>query len=189
MKKLFFVTPIGDYESQERKISDFVMHSFLDPVASELGYEVLRSDLLNTVEKIDDSVIQQLKESELVVIDVTGTNPNVMFEFGIRYALSKPFVVISQDVNSIPFDVRNIRTLEYTITAPDINEFNKKLKKMIEVVVLDSPNNTITDSPEDLGEKFGMELAMRAIQTGDLSQLDNFKRIAEMFDINTEDDK
>lgn len=190
MKKLFFVTPIGESGSTERKISDFVMSSFLEPVAKEFDYEVLRSDSLNTVEKIDDAVIQQLHESELVVIDVSGTNPNVMFEFGIRYALNKPYVVISQDLKSIPFDVRNIRTLEYTVVAPNIREFNEKLSQMIKVVSNEaSLNSNAAPSMENKGNKLGEEMVMNAIQSGDMSQLENVKRMAEMLGLDTTDGK
>ncbi|WP_048943818.1 hypothetical protein [Enterococcus faecalis] len=90
-----------------------------------MGFDVLRADLLNDTGKIDDTIVQQLETSELVVIDLTKLNPNVMFEFGIRYGLGKPFVVIAQNLENLPLDVRNIRVLEYTVTAPDIESINE----------------------------------------------------------------
>ncbi|EGO2798172.1 hypothetical protein MKG71_002270 [Enterococcus faecalis] len=83
MKKCFFVTPIGSSDSEERRDSDFVMKNFLNPVTKKMGFDVLRADLLNDTGKIDDTIVQQLETSELVVIDLTKLNPNVMFEFGI----------------------------------------------------------------------------------------------------------
>lgn len=195
MKKIFFVTPIGTENSTDRQYSDFVMHTFLEPVAHELDYQVLRSDLLNTVEKIDDSVIQQLQESELVIVDVTGLNPNVMFEFGIRYGIKKPYVVMTQDLSEIPFDIRNIRTLEYTVTAPDIAAFNQKLRAMIQVVTSsekqtnskpNSDRSTSQDSPSLKGEEMGEEMAMKAIQTGDMSQVESFMKLAKMFGVDSD---
>lgn len=171
MKKCFFVTPIGESDSEERRDSDFVLKHFLEPDMSKLDFKVLRADLINTVERIDDTVIQQLNESELVIVDVTRLNPNVMFEFGIRYGLEKPFIVISQNLSNMPFDIRNIRILEYTVTAPDIDAINSKLEAMI-LIALD--NETNQDSPlQNTQEKLGEEMALNAIQTGDFSQIEN----------------
>lgn len=181
MKKCFFVTPIGDEGSTERRDSDFVMKNFLTPVAEQLGFEVLRSDLLNSTDKIDDTVVQQLEESELVVIDLTGFNPNVMFEFGIRYGLEKPFVVIAQDLSKLPLDVRNIRVLEYTVTAPNIDSIKEKLAAMITVSV--DADTTTKSKGYDKGRELGEQMAMNAIQSGDFSQITNFISLAEKLGI------
>lgn len=186
MKKCFFVTPIGSSGSEERRDSDFVMKNFLNPVAEKLGFSVLRSDLLNDSGKIDDTIVQQLEDSELVIIDLTKQNPNVMFEFGIRYGLKKPFIVIAQDVDKLPLDVRNIRTLEYTVTAPDIDSINHKLEAMI-TVTMENNSSSDSNSSYDKGKELGEELVMQAIQTGDFSQLDSFISIAEKLGINSKD--
>lgn len=179
---MFFVTPIGKSNSNERRDSDFVMKHFLEPVAQKLDFDVLRSDHLNNVGKIDDTIVQQLEEAELVVIDLTGFNPNVMFEFGIRYGLGKPFVVLAQDLNELPLDVRNIRVLEYTVTAPDIDAVNNKLEAMIKVTVESSPN--AENSAYAKGQELGEEMIMNAIQSGDFSQMQNFIELADKLGIN-----
>lgn len=177
MKKLFFVTPIGSDSSEERRDSDFVLKNFLNPVAEKLGYDVLRSDLISTPGKVDDAVITQLVKSDLVVVDITGSNPNVMFELGFRYATKKPYVVISQSLESTPFDIRNIRTLQYTVTAPNIEEINSKLESMISLA------NESSNGTEDKGEEIGMDLVLEAVQTGDYSKIENFMKFAEKFNI------
>ncbi|MHC5249814.1 hypothetical protein [Enterococcus sp. LJL90] len=177
MKKIFFITPIGNPNSVERRDSDFVMKTFLEPVAEKLGFDILRSDLLNNSGKIDDTIVQQIERSEIVVIDLTGLNPNVMFEFGIRYGLSKPFIAISQDVNTLPLDVRNIRTLEYTVTAPDIESITERLEAMIKIEV---ENVTSQSSSAKLkGEQLGEEMLMKALQSGDFSQIENMVLLAD----------
>ncbi|EMF0396087.1 hypothetical protein JMQ84_002389 [Enterococcus hirae] len=187
MKKCFFVTPIGAAGSEERRDSDFVMKHFLNPVAEKIGFNVLRADLLNDNGKIDDTIVQQLKDSDLVIIDLTKLNSNVMFEFGIRYGLNKPFIVISQDVNNLPLDVRNIRVLEYTVTAPDIESINAKLEAMITFAM--ENNSSINNSSYNRGRELGEELIMQTIQTGDFSQIEQFLSIAEKFGLGSKKDE
>lgn len=186
MKKCFFVTPIGSSDSEERRDSDFVMKNFLNPVTKKMGFDVLRADLLNDTGKIDDTIVQQLETSELVVIDLTKLNPNVMFEFGIRYGLGKPFVVIAQNLENLPLDVRNIRVLEYTVTAPDIESINEKLEAMITVSL---EQNSKDNSGYTKGRELGEELAMSAIQSGDFTQITNFLSLADKLGISYKDDE
>ena len=46
---------------------------------------------------IQKRIIQNLYENPIVVCDVSGKNPNVMFELGIRLAFDKPTIIIKDD--------------------------------------------------------------------------------------------
>ncbi|WP_259749070.1 nucleoside 2-deoxyribosyltransferase [Lactococcus lactis] len=197
MKKCFFVTPIGIDNSQERKISDFVMSVYLTPTLKELGYEVIRADTSFSVERIDLSIINQLKNSDLVIADVSGNNPNVMFELGYRIALEKPYIIIAQNINELPFDISSIRTLIYETIAPNILEFNAQLEIMVKninnksgdknittnlnnVLNNESDNINVTSQKDDPIYQAGQEIANEAIKSGDFSKIKDIAEIAQM---------
>ncbi|OAZ16016.1 hypothetical protein V425_09740 [Lactococcus lactis RTB018] len=197
MKKCFFVTPIGTDNSQERKISDFVMSVYLTPTLKELGYEVVRADTSFSVERIDLSIIDQLKNSDLVIADVSGNNLNVMFELGYRIALEKPYIIIAQNINELPFDISSIRTLIYETIAPNILEFNAQLEIMVKsinnksgdknittnltnVLNNESENINVTSQKDDPIYQAGQEIANEAIKTGDFSKIKDIAEIAQM---------
>lgn len=186
MKKCFFVTPIGSDASTERKVSDFVLKTYLTPVLEPLGYEVLRADILNTVDRIDQSVIEQLNNSELVVADLSGNNPNVMFELGYRIAIDKPTILITQDLSMLPFDIQNLRTLQYETNAPDIEGFKTKLESFVKVFDnIESNQKPQDDRPsyDDQMRKAGEQLVLNSVQTGDFSAINNFMKLAETLNI------
>lgn len=116
MKNLFFVTPIGHDDSPERKRSDQFMKYLLNPVAQKLGYDVTRVDQMSQVDKIDNTITEHLKTSDLVVIDMSDLNANVFYEFGFRQALELPLIPVIQKDTNIPFDVANLRTIFYDLT-------------------------------------------------------------------------
>lgn len=173
----------------------------LKPTLEKFGYDVERADSSSSVERIDLSVIEQLQSSDLVIADVSGNNPNVMFELGYRIALDKPFIIIAQDVNELPFDISGIRTLFYETIAPNILEFNAQLEKTIRDVInktndkrILSDNSTSeihknTSKKEDpnylAGQKMGQELIMEAMQTKDFSKLKDFAEVAKLFGADT----
>ena len=60
---------------------------------------------------ITSQVIGHLVDDELVIADLTGSNPNVFYELAVRHAINKPVIQIIQAGEAIPFDVVGMRTL------------------------------------------------------------------------------
>jgi hypothetical protein len=77
--------------------------------------------------------------SEVVIADCTGRNPNVFYEIGIAHTLGKETVLIAQQIDDIPFDVRHIRSIVYEYTPRGVREFEKKLEETLRVSFDQSP--------------------------------------------------
>lgn len=57
--------------------------------------------------------------AEICIVDITGLNPNVFFELGIRYSLrTKTTILIRQKVTEIPFDINGYRCITYDCFKP-----------------------------------------------------------------------
>jgi hypothetical protein len=78
---------------------------------------------------IHKRIIQNLYENPMVVCDVSGKNPNVMFELGMRLAFDKPTIIIKDDKTTYSFDTSAIEHLEYPrdLRFTKVVEFKKKL--------------------------------------------------------------
>ena len=50
-------------------------------------------------------VLDQIKTAKLVIADVTGGNPNVLYELGFAHAMQKPVLIITQDLDSAPVSI------------------------------------------------------------------------------------
>lgn len=72
---------------------------------------------------IQKNIITSIYYNEIIVCDVSGRNPNVMFELGIRLCVNKPVVIIKDTDTSYPFDIATIKYIEY----PTCLEFHKTL--------------------------------------------------------------
>lgn len=56
-----------------------------------------------------------MRESRVLIADLTGNNANVLREIGFAQALGKPLVLITQDEQTdAPFNVRSLRILRYS---------------------------------------------------------------------------
>ncbi|OYX84702.1 MAG: hypothetical protein B7Y83_07325 [Flavobacteriales bacterium 32-34-25] len=95
----------------------------------EAGFEpniVSNADDIGVIQK---RIIQNLYDNPIVICDVSGKNPNVMFELGLRLAFDKPTIIIKDDQTSYSFDTSPIEHIEYPrdLRFNKIEEFKLKL--------------------------------------------------------------
>jgi hypothetical protein len=105
--------------------------NFLKPTIEEVGdlevsrSEALRGDILN-------QIIFKLVSSDIVVADLTDSNPNVYWELGIRQSFKNGTVTIRDNNYKLPFDISKIGTLEYYPKSHTKNEiFRRTLKSAV----------------------------------------------------------
>lgn len=134
-KKCFMVCPIGEEGGDVRKNSDDVLNYLITPVLSEKGYEVIRADKILDNDTITDTILEWLRNADLVIADLTDKNPNVFYELGYRAALKLPIIQIITEGQSIPFDVSGIRTHSYnTHELSKAESFKSNLKGIIDTI-------------------------------------------------------
>jgi nucleoside 2-deoxyribosyltransferase len=83
--------------------------------------------------RITDRLLEALRECAFCVTDLTGCSPNVMWETGYAMALGKPIIIVTQDLSSLPFDVKDILALPY-----DRNHLRSTLGGPLQEVVRDT---------------------------------------------------
>jgi hypothetical protein len=92
---------------------DDVYRLLIAPVATENGLSVLRADEMSGPGFIMEQIRTAVQQSRLCIADVTGSNPNVLYEIGYAEALGKPLIILSEDLSHLPFDVAHRRVVGY----------------------------------------------------------------------------
>jgi len=62
---------------------------------------------------IQGRIVRNLYENPMLICDISGLNPNVMFELGMRLTFRKPVVIVADNTTRLPFDTNVIDTLIY----------------------------------------------------------------------------
>lgn len=107
----FYLTPIGDEDSEARKHADLFMGSLLEPALAEFGLHIVRADQIGEAGMITRQIIEYIVNSKLVIADLSYHNPNVFYELALRHAVRKPIVQISRAADRLPFDIAQLRTV------------------------------------------------------------------------------
>lgn len=112
----FYVTPIGSAGSEERKHSDLMLGSIVEPALEGFGLTVVRADQIDKPGTITRQVFDYLLRARLVVVDLSFHNPNVFYELAVRHAARLPVVQIIRTADRIPFDINQMRTIAIDTT-------------------------------------------------------------------------
>lgn len=113
------------------------------PVCNNTNLDVIVAHKIDEPGSITNQVIQYVLESKMVIANLTGLNPNVMYELAIRHASRKPVICIAEDNTKLPFDITTERTIFYTddmygaVKLQD--QLNAKIQAALEGAVVDNP--------------------------------------------------
>jgi len=128
-KDCFIICPIDSEGSEVRSRSDKLFKHLFKPVLEGLGYNPIRADQIDEVGNITSQIIDLLVEAPLVIADLSGHNPNVFYELGIRHTIRKPYIQFIAKGDRLPFDVAPIRSIVIDHTDLDSVESAKKSLK------------------------------------------------------------
>lgn len=112
-------------------------------VCNTLGIKARRADDIARQDFIMSNILDGIAKSEIVIVDITGNNPNVFYELGIAHSLRtrQAIIIITQDedVSKSPFDIRHWSILQYdTQNLPLFRaNLNKKIRDCRNFVAYD----------------------------------------------------
>lgn len=205
-KNAVFGAPLDDpqYECDIFVIMPFadnftpIYEDHLKSAANSLGYSIKRGDNFFSKTSIMADVWSAIVNARLVIADCTGRNPNVFYELGMAHTLDKPVIMITQNMDDIPFDVRHLRIIPYEYTPCGMSSLEKALKDAFEKILggiayIENIKNNPADLPADSDEQF--KIVETIIEQGDFEAFERLlpylkdvkvrvtKKLIEMNDI------
>lgn len=93
--------------------------------------DCIRADEIRKVGNIVKQIEEEIQKCDLIVCDLTYSNPNVFFELGIAHCLNKNIIHITQEPSNIPFDVNNIRMIPYEDTKEGLLDLRDTFSEFV----------------------------------------------------------
>jgi hypothetical protein len=114
--------------------------------------EVVSIDFANP--DIKSVIFNNLFSIPIVICDVSGNNPNVIYELGLRVAFDMPVIIIKDKDTEFSFDINSLLTIEYPNnltqlgpTDPNYKEFSSKLFSRIIYTYYEFAAGSVSVSP------------------------------------------
>lgn len=151
----------------------------LSDAIRDADYEPNLVSAADDIGVIQKRIVQNIYENPIVVCDVSGKNPNVMLELGMRLAFDKPVIIVKDDKTSYSFDTSPIEHLSYPrdLRYHTIVDFKENLSRKIVATVGASQNGDHTTFLGHFGEFKVAKIDTKEVTPDDLilSQLQEIR--------------
>ena len=180
-RRCFVVTPIGPDDSAIRRATDGLIDEAIRPVLEPMGFdEVTASHEIDRPGSISRQALERILTDDLVIANLTGPNPNVMYELAVRHCKELPVVVIAEEGTDLPFDISDERTAFYTNDMAGVTALKADLKGKIAAAL----SETEIDNPVSRAAQSQIMKDATATKDSHLYLLDRFDRMERrVFDI------
>lgn len=162
MEKLcFYITPIGEELSAERKHADMLLKHLIEPAFSTFGIQVVRADKIGRSGLISQQIFEHIISSKFCVADLSFGNPNAFYELGVRHMTKLPTIQIIRKGDKIPFDVAQGRTI--VIDVSDIYTLIDRMESAKNELI-DHIKNYLNPTDNNRGEDNPISIYLPGLQ-------------------------
>jgi hypothetical protein len=105
-----------------------IYHEVTKVVCDEFELDAVTADDTYSSGLIIADVVSQIRESRIVIADVTALNPNVFYEIGFAHAIGKPTILLAEKDTRLPFDISGFRHLLYENTISGKARIEERLR-------------------------------------------------------------
>lgn len=161
--RCFVIMPFGSNDPERKRKFDQIYSAWIKPTVESViipGTESQtltchRADIEVRPGDIITNIIDHLVNSDIVIADLTEKNPNVFYELGVRHSVRNNSILISENIEDIPFDLRGLRTIAYQYDPEHMLLFK---------AALESALGKIVSEPEAIDNPVRRFLCDRAIE-------------------------
>ncbi|RUY04033.1 hypothetical protein EOA25_19130 [Mesorhizobium sp. M2A.F.Ca.ET.040.01.1.1] len=89
------------------------VYASIEAAARSVGMRCNRADNIWEHHAIMQDIASLIDRSRIIAVDCTGRNPNVFYEAGIAHTLGREVILITQNAEDVPFDLRHLRYIHY----------------------------------------------------------------------------
>lgn len=168
-KDVFVIMPFSATATcKEDKWTVVYKHVFC-PAVEECGYTCERA--APKTGSLISSIVERLKTARIVLADITDRNANVFYELGVRHSLSKRTIIVSQNADDIPSDLRGYWFLRYGTDPELVAKFKEDIRRLI---------SEIEEHPQKCDSPVADYLERENISLSQYAQRENIKKLGAL---------
>jgi catechol 2,3-dioxygenase-like lactoylglutathione lyase family enzyme len=131
----FVLSPFQDHFHHDYK-------HILQPAIKNAGLNPLRADNIYGAKPVIADIWRSINSARIILAEMSGNNPNVLYEIGLAHAIGKPVVMITEKKEDMPFDLQHLRHIPYERLKSDwAKDLRKNIKSYLVETLEDEKNS------------------------------------------------
>ena len=110
----------------------------LDPAIRAADMVPSRADDIFGTQPLIDRVWRGIQEAEIIVAELTGRSPNVMYEIGLAHLIGKRFVLLTMNERDVPSDLSHFVQIRYDDDGLGLLELTRNLEANLKAARTDT---------------------------------------------------
>ncbi len=145
--KCFVIMPFGNpkFNPEHARKLELIYSQWIKPTVESIRLPGTqderiichRADKELRPEEIITHIVENLVAADIVIADLSGKNPNVFYELGVRHAVNNNTILIAEDLDDVPFDLRGLRTIIYKYEPEQMLNLKNSLEQAINRILSD----------------------------------------------------
>jgi hypothetical protein len=129
-KSCYVLMPFSSTRSHTETEWTETFEKFFKPTLESLGYSCERS--VASVGSVLGGIIESIHRSWIILADLTDCNTNVMYELGVAHTMTNNTIIVSQDIGSVPSDLKSYGVILYDPKTKDgAMDFMKRVSAVL----------------------------------------------------------
>jgi hypothetical protein len=120
---VFVLTPFND-----RFYNEFMT---IRATCEDIGFKCFRGDEKEFKGDIFPEMLRYMAKARIIIANINGRNPNVLYELGVAQAMDKSVILVSKEPKDLPIDIQSQRFLIYSDSDSLRESLKVELKKMM----------------------------------------------------------
>ena len=122
----FVITPF------EEMFND-IYRTAIVPAVQQVGLDAMRADQLSVYGSVMEHIRSAIQQARLCIAILTSRNRHVIYELGIAHTSDKPLILLTHDMNDIPFDILQYQypIVQYGIQDTDLERLRVEIVSSI----------------------------------------------------------
>lgn len=125
--KCFIIMP---FDQKRNFLYEYVIKPALEKHPTFI-FEFIRADESLTAGRISEEITDFINNSNILIADITASNPNVFYELGFAHAKTRKAILLIEKVEgeklNIPFDIQDFRCHTYSFSKGGFDSIREKL--------------------------------------------------------------
>ena len=111
----FVMMPFGMHKLREGQEFDWDehYHNVIEETIKEVDMIPFRADGIYGTGLLIDRLWQGIQEAEVIIADLTGRSPNVLYEVGLAHVIGKKILILTMYADDVPVDLGQFVQIQY----------------------------------------------------------------------------